>query len=310
MNAADLEPPWTRTRPSEDPASTSRGTTRGPFVNAMTVDVEDYFQVQAFADRISRDQWDGMTWRVERNTDAVLKLFDDFGIRATFFTLGCVAERFPATIRRIVDQGHELASHGYYHIQVHEKTPEEFHADVSRTKAVLEDAGGVAVRGYRAATFSISERTPWAFDVLAKAGYTYSSSVNPIRHDLYGIPDAPRFAYRPDGRSDLVEIPITTIQLGGRRYPCGGGGFFRLLPYAVSSWSRRRVHQKDGQPVVFYFHPWEIDLGQPRIDGLSVRTRLRHYINLNRMESRLRRLMRDFSWDRVDKVFLPGLGAA
>jgi len=274
-------------------------------VNAMSVDVEDYFQVQALSGRVRLEDWDGLPHRVERNTDAVLRLFSDAGIKATFFTLGWVAERYPALIRRIVEQGHELASHGWNHRRVDGQTPEQFSADIRKTKAVLEDAGGTAVIGYRAATFSISHRTPWAFEVLADAGYRYSSSVFPVRHDYYGMPDAPRFAFHPlEGRA-FDEYPMTTTRVGGRNLPCSGGGYFRLLPYPLLSWAMNRVNHDDQRPVIFYFHPWEIDPDQPRFDNLPFKSRVRHYTNLGRMEGKLRQLTQDFAWDRIDRVMLP-----
>jgi polysaccharide deacetylase family protein (PEP-CTERM system associated) len=274
-------------------------------VNAMSVDVEDYFQVLAFSQQVDRDDWDAFPCRVERNIDGILGLFDRHGTKATFFTLGWVAERYPRVIRRIVDGGHELASHGFAHVGVHEQTLEQFRADVRRTRSLLEDVGGTAVKGYRAASFSISAKTPWAFDVLGEEGYVYSSSVYPVRHDIYGMPDAPRFAFRPVDDGALLEIPITTCQLLGRNLPCGGGGYFRLAPYAWSRWAMRRVNHRDRQPCMFYFHPWEIDPDQPRIARASLKSRFRHYVNLGKMRSRLERLLVDFEWNRIDRVFLP-----
>lgn len=276
----------------------------GRIVNAMSVDVEDYFQVQAFANTVDRASWDNRECRVERNTENVLRLFDDAGIHATFFTLGWVAERYPELIRRIVDQGHELASRGYAHFRVDEQSPEEFRADIRKTKQLLEDTGGTPVRGYRAATFSIGARNLWAFDILRQEGYAYSSSVNPIQHDFYGMPDAPRFGFQPDGPSGIEEFPITTLRLGSRNFPCGGGGFFRLLPYPVYRWALRRVNAQDRKSCIFYFHPWEIDPDQPRIPNATLKTRFRHYLNLEKTASRLRALTRDFAWDRMDRVFL------
>ncbi|MGB8275224.1 MAG: XrtA system polysaccharide deacetylase [Alphaproteobacteria bacterium] len=269
----------------------------------MTVDVEDYFQVQAFAGTIARADWDNYSSRVERNVDALLRLFADCGIKTTFFTLGWIAERHGAMVRRIVAEGHELGSHGSTHIQVGTQTPDQFRADVRRAKRLLEDTAGVAVNGYRAASFSIGADTLWSFDVLAEEGHTYSSSIYPIRHDLYGMPDAPRFPFRPSAGSPLVEIPITTVRLLGRNWPCGGGGYFRLLPYALSRWMMRRVNARDGQPCVFYFHPWEIDPGQPRPPAIGAKSRFRHYTNLSRMAPRLRRLAADFAWGRMDDAF-------
>ncbi len=275
----------------------------GRIVNAISVDVEDYFQVQAFSDQIARSSWDDRECRVEANTDSVLRLFDDAGVHATFFTLGWVAERYPELVRRIVDQGHELASHGFAHFRVDAQTQDDFRADIRRTKQLLEDVGGVAVRGYRAATFSIGAGDLWAFDVLCEEGYAYSSSINPIRHDNYGMPDAPRFGFLPGGEAGIDEYPITTLRIGGRNYPCGGGGYFRLLPYTLLRWALRRVHADDKQPCIFYFHPWEIDPHQPRVPNITLKTRFRHYLNLGRMETRLRALTADFRWDRIDRVF-------
>jgi polysaccharide deacetylase family protein (PEP-CTERM system associated) len=290
----------------EAPASAARDI----IANAMSVDVEDWFQVQAFADRIDRADWDGFAPRVERNTEAVLDLFGEAGVKATFFTLGWVAERFPQLVRRIVADGHELASHGWAHVRVDSQTPEAFRQDIRRTKGVLEDVGAVAVAGYRAATFSIGARETWAFKVLAEEGYAYSSSIYPIRHDFYGMPDAPRFPFRPAGAEGTVEIPMTTVQLAGRNLPCSGGGYFRLLPYPVSRWQLRRVNRVDRQPCIFYFHPWEIDPEQPRQRGVSAKTAFRHYTGLGRMRGRLRRLLRDFSWTRMDRAFPATAGRA
>lgn len=275
-------------------------------VNAMTVDVEDYFQVSAFAAHIDRAAWSEHAPRVERNTDAVLALLEEACARATFFTLGWVAERYPALIRRIVAAGHELASHGFAHIRVHEQSPAAFRDDVRRTKTLLEDVGGVAVTGYRAASFSIGADTLWAHEVLAEEGYLYSSSIYPIRHDLYGMPEAPRLPFLPDRTEDFVECPLTTVRLLGRNLPCGGGGYFRLLPYIYSHWAMARFNRLEARPCIFYFHPWEIDPDQPRQRGVGWKTRFRHYTNLARMEGRLRRVLGDFSWDRMDRVF--GIG--
>jgi len=271
--------------------------------NAMTVDVEDYFQVGAFADIISRADWDSLPGRVERNTDRTLEMFSDCGTTATFFTLGWVAERHPELIRRIVDAGHELASHGHSHVRVDHQSEDEFRADAGRTRLLLEDTAGVAVTGYRAASFSIGPTTPWAHRVLAEQGYRYSSSINPIRHDHYGMPDAPRFAHRPDGADGVIELPMTTVRLFGRNLPCSGGGFFRLLPYALFRAGIRVVNRSESRPAIFYFHPWEIDPGQPRPDGIGAKARFRHYLNLDRMEGRLRRVLADFQWGRMDHVF-------
>ena len=275
----------------------------GRIVNAMSVDVEDYFQVSAFASHVARDDWSALPSRVERNTDKVMQLFADKGVKATFFTLGWIAERHPALIRRIVDAGHELASHGFAHFRATDQTPDEFRADVRRTKMLLEEVGGVAVQGYRAASFSIGAENLWALEVLAEEGYHYSSSIYPVRHDHYGMPDAPRFAHRPVERG-VLELPISTVRLAGRNLPVGGGGYFRLVPYAMFRWALNRLNRDDEMPAVFYFHPWEVDPDQPRPPGLSAKTRFRHYLNLGRMERRLATMLADFAWDRIDRVFL------
>lgn len=271
--------------------------------NAMSVDVEDYFQVSAFESRIKRDVWDELPARVEQNTNKILDIFGERRISATFFVLGWIAERYPQLVMRIVEEGHELASHGYGHVRVTQQRPREFRDDVSRSKDVLEDVAGVPVLGYRAPSYSIGVSNLWAFDELVKAGYRYSSSVYPIRHDLYGMPSAPRFTFCP-GKSEFREIPISTVRLGNRNVPCGGGGYFRLFPYPISRWAIRQVNNKDGQPCIFYFHPWEIDPNQPKQCGLNAITRFRHYHNIGRLEGRLKRLLSDFKWGRIDSVFL------
>jgi polysaccharide deacetylase family protein (PEP-CTERM system associated) len=273
-------------------------------VNAITVDVEDYFQVSAFEPYIRRCDWDKTPGRVEGNTNRILDIFDDCGVHGTFFMLGWVAERYPGLIKRIVDEGHELASHGYSHVRVTCQTREEFRDDATRTRILLENIGGCQVSGYRAASFSINGENLWALDELQGAGYRYSSSIYPMRHDIYGMPTAPRFAFYPNGEDGLIEIPITTLSIFNQRLPSGGGGYFRLLPYALSRWSLRRINNKERQPCVFYFHPWEIDPAQPRQYGLSYKTRFRHYVNLKRMECRLLSLLKDFRWDRMDRIFL------
>jgi polysaccharide deacetylase family protein (PEP-CTERM system associated) len=271
-------------------------------LNAMSVDVEDWFQVGAFEHVIHRSDWDSMPLRVERNAEAVLDLFDRADVKATFFTLGWVAERFPALIRRVAERGHEVASHGWDHQRVFTMDAQGFRADLARARAAIEDAAGVRVTGYRAPSFSIDARTPWAHLVLAEEGYGYSSSVAPIRHDHYGWREAPRFAFRPLAYADLIELPVTTVEVAGRRAAAGGGGFFRLLPYRFSSWAVARVNRRDRRPAVFYFHPWEIDPGQPRVADAPLRSRVRHYTNLSRMEPKLLRLLNSFRWGRTDKV--------
>lgn len=276
-------------------------------VNAMTVDVEDYFQVEAFARTVARDAWEGFPRRVEANTDRILALFAAAGVRATFFTLGWVAERHPLLVRRIVAAGHELASHGYGHARVVTLSPEQFRQDVVRAKALLEDIGGVPVAGYRAPTFSIGAATPFAYPVLAETGHRYSSSIYPVRHDLYGAPDAPRFPHAVAGGA-LWEVPMTTIRMRGQNLPISGGGYFRLLPYAVFRRGLAAFNRAEGRGGMFYTHPWEIDPGQPRIDGAGRLSRFRHYLNLARTAPRLELLLRDFAWGRMDEVF-PELAA-
>jgi polysaccharide deacetylase family protein (PEP-CTERM system associated) len=273
-----------------------------PITNALTVDVEDYFQVSAFAPYIDRAHWDQRECRVERNVDRILALFAEHGAHATFFTLGWVAERYPNLVRRIVEQGHELASHGHGHERASDLSPAAFHADIVRAKQTLEDISGRLVQGYRAPSFSIGSGNLWAFDALAKAGYRYSSSIYPIAHDHYGMPDSPRFAYRVS--SGVLEVPVTTLRVFRRNLPSSGGGYFRLMPYALSRWMLRHVNRVDREAAVFYFHPWEIDPDQPRVAGIDARTRFRHYLNLSRMERRLQSLLRDFTWGRMDEIFL------
>jgi len=269
-------------------------------VNGLSVDVEDWFQVGAFEDVIARGDWDGLASRVEDNVLAILDLFAEADVKATFFTLGWVARRNPALLRRIADTGHEVASHGYDHARVFTFDRNEFAADIKKARQVLEDATGVAVTGYRAPSFSIDARTPWAYMELAEQGYAYSSSVAPIVHDHYGWREAPRFAFKPLPWSALVEIPVTTAILGGRRVAAGGGGFFRVLPYAFSRWAIRQVNRRDGRPAVFYFHPWEIDPAQPRVGNAPIKSRLRHYTNLAVMAEKLRELVHEFAWGRMD----------
>jgi len=271
--------------------------------NAMTVDVEDYFQVSAFEPYIAKAQWDTLPHRVEVNTHKILDLFKEKNIKATFFTLGWLAERYPDLIKRIVTDGHELACHGYDHTRVTEQTPEQFRNDVSKTKKLLEDLSGEQVNGYRAASYSICANNLWALNVLQEEGFKYSSSIYPVKHDLYGIPDAPRFIYEPIENQNFKEIPITTVRFGDKNFPCGGGGFFRFYPYALSKWAFNRVNHQENEPGIFYFHPWEIDPEQPRQHGLSLKTRTRHYLNLHRMENRIKRLLTDFNWDTMENVF-------
>jgi len=274
--------------------------------NAMTVDVEDYFQVGAFENDIDRRDWDRLECRVERNLDVILAMFDDHQVKATFFTLGWIAERYPAAIRQIVDNGHELASHGMSHMRITDQSREEFTDDAGASKKLLEDIGGCDVKGYRAPSFSIGEKNIWALDVLHEAGYKYSSSIYPIRHDHYGMPSAPRFAFQPLQGRDFLEMPVTTVDVMGSKIPCGGGGYFRLLPYFISKSAMKRVNRKDGEACIFYFHPWEIDPGQPRQTRASLRSRFRHYTNLGIMEAKIRKALAQFQWGRMDEIFLNG----
>ncbi|WP_339864227.1 XrtA system polysaccharide deacetylase [Paremcibacter congregatus] len=276
--------------------------------NAMTVDVEDYFQVGAFEHDIDRNDWDNLECRVERNIDVILKMFDDHKVKATFFTLGWIAERFPHVVRLIVENGHELASHGMQHLRVTDQSRPEFTEDVIFSKKILEDIGGVGVKGYRAPSFSIGEKNLWALDVLAEAGFKYSSSIYPIQHDHYGMPSAPRFDFQPIDGQAFIEMPVTTVEVMGRKIPCGGGGYFRLLPYFISKAAMKRVNAKDQQPCIFYFHPWEIDPEQPRQTQAGLKSRFRHYTNLDVMETKIRKVLAEFDWGRMDQVFLERQG--
>lgn len=271
-----------------------------PIVNGLSVDVEDWFQVGAFEDVIDRSDWDNLALRVEDNVARILDLFDEAGVKATFFTLGWIAERAAPTMRRIAQAGHEIASHGYDHARVFNFDRKEFAADILKARKILEDTTGQRVSGYRAPSFSIDQRTPWAYEELAAQDYAYSSSVAPIVHDHYGWRDAPRFAFKPLPSSNLIEIPVTTAILGGKRVAAGGGGFFRVLPYAFSRWAIRQVNREEQRPAIFYFHPWEVDPDQPRVPGAPVKSRLRHYTNLDKMAPKLTQLVSDFSWGRMD----------
>jgi polysaccharide deacetylase family protein (PEP-CTERM system associated) len=268
--------------------------------NGLSVDVEDWFQVGAFEGTIDRADWPTLDCRVEANCDAVLALFADAGVQGTFFTLGWVAERYPALVRRIVAAGHELASHGYDHARVFTLDAASFAADLKKSRAILEDAGGTAITGYRAPSFSIDARTPWAHAVLAEQGYAYSSSVAPVVHDHYGWAASPRHGWRPLPDADLVEWPVTTARFAGRSL-AAGGGFMRILPYGVTHWALSQMN-REGHPAILYFHPWEIDPGQPRVASAPLRSKLRHYTGLSAMSGKLARLLSDFEWGRVDAL--------
>ncbi len=281
--------------------------------NAMTIDVEDYFHVSNFESVVARDSWASRESRVEANTDRLLELFDGASVRATFFVLAWVAERVPALVRRISDGGHEVASHGYAHRLIYDQTPDAFRDDVRVAKRMLEDVSGQAVDGYRAPSFSVTTRSLWALDVLIEEGYTYDSSIFPVHHDRYGIPDAERHAgivRRPSG--SIIEVPASTVRVGGMNFPIGGGGYFRQLPYQWTRWGIQRVNDREAAPAVFYLHPWEIDPGQPRLPGHWL-GRLRHYRNLHDTEARLKRLLRDFPFGTMRSLIqdapLPDLTA-
>lgn len=278
--------------------------------NAMSVDVEEWFQVQAFSGVIPRADWDGLGTRVEASTDRILARFAEAGVRATFFILGWVAERQPQLVRRIAAAGHEIASHGYGHELVSRIGETRFRTDIRHARRILEDVSGMAVRGYRAPTFSVGPAiTPWAHRVLAEEGYAYSSSVFPVGHDLYGAPDAPRAPHVPDP-DGVPELPMTTLRLMGRNLPCAGGGWFRLAPYPLFRAALRRVNGTERSSGVFYFHPWEVDPGQPRLADAPVRARFRHYARQGSMEARISRLLRDFAWGRIDEVFAAAIAGS
>jgi polysaccharide deacetylase family protein (PEP-CTERM system associated) len=275
-------------------------------VNAMTIDVEDYFQVSAFDAVVPRETWADLPSRVVANTERLLAMFADHGVAATFFVLGWVADRFPSLIQTIALAGHELASHGYAHRLVYEQTPAAFREDVRRAKAVIEDRSGQAVGGYRAPSYSITRESLWALDVLVEEGYRYDASIFPIRHDRYGIPDAPRHPHamtRPTGR--LTEAPPSTVRMGSMNFPVAGGGYFRLLPYGWTRWGIARINQHERKPAIFYLHPWEIDPDQPRLRA-GVISRFRHYRNLDKTEARLARLLRDFRFTTLARVLAEG----
>lgn len=281
--------------------STGAATKMGQITNALTIDVEDYFQVSAFAPYIARSEWNTTPCRVERNVDRILGLLSQRDSKATFFTLGWLAQRYPRTVRDIAAQGHEVASHGHAHLRASEQSHAEFDRDIRDAKHVLEDTIGMAVHGYRAPSFSIGQRNLWALERIAAAGYRYSSSVYPVKHDHYGWPAAPRFPFRTE--TGVLEIPVSTARVFGRNLPAGGGGYFRLAPYLLSRWALNHVNRIDRRPAVFYFHPWELDPQQPRVNGIGLRTRFRHYVNLSRTETKLKQLLSDFQWDRMDRVF-------
>ena len=276
-----------------------------PIINAMTVDVEDYFHVSAFEKVISPSDWQTCKPTVDYNTRRILDLFAQYDTKATFFILGWVAEAFPDLIREIAKQGHEVASHGMNHRRASTQSRAELKEDISASLAVLEDLSGQKVKGYRAPSFSIGKKNEWAFELLVELGIEYSSSTYPIEHDLYGTPDWPRFLYkRPEG---LIEIPVPTIRKNDKNIGIGGGGYFRLYPYFMSKKRIDTFHQQENQPYSFYFHPWEIDPKQPKVSGASFKSKVRHYINLSRMEAKIERLLKDYEWNTMASVYLQGL---
>jgi polysaccharide deacetylase family protein (PEP-CTERM system associated) len=279
--------------------------------NAMTIDVEDYFQVSAFAKQIKPSTWESFASRVERNTHRLLDLFDEHEVRVTFFVLGWIAERFPRLVRSLAARGHEVACHGYSHQLIYNQPPKTFWQETLRSKALLEDQVQKPVNGYRAASYSITKRSLWALDILAELEFSYDSSIFPVHHDFYGIPKSPRWPYRlitPSGGS-IIEFPLSTISISGYRLPVAGGGYFRLYPYALSRFALRHINSSDRRPFIFYMHPWEIDAEQPRISAGRLST-FRHYLNLSRCETRLKQLLADFRFEPVSEVIktLPALG--
>jgi polysaccharide deacetylase family protein (PEP-CTERM system associated) len=285
-----------------DVESTASGAL-SPLTDGLSVDVEDYFHVEAFADQIRREQWDGFPSRVHNNCERILRLFERHGWRATFFVLGWVAERNPGLVREISQAGHELACHSYAHRPVSSVGPEEFRDDLRRARDLIEDAAGVHIVGYRAPTFSVVRRSVWAMEILAEEGFLYDSSIFPIRHDIYGFPEFPRFLQRIElpSKREIFEVPMSTIRMAGINWPFGGGGYLRLLPMSYTCWAIRRLHRQDKQPFVLYFHPWELDVAQPRLKG-QWKSELRHYIGLARMEARLKILLRRCQFEPLESL--------
>jgi polysaccharide deacetylase family protein (PEP-CTERM system associated) len=278
-----------------------------PIINAMTVDVEDYFHVSAFENSINKSDWTKMPLRVEKNTYRLLELFAEHNIKSTFFTLGWVAERCPNLIKAIVEQGHELASHGFAHQRITEMSQDDFFTDVKKSKSILEQLSGTEVIGYRAPSFSINDSNTWVYEKLIELGFKYSSSTYPIQHDLYGVPNWPRFINERSESfegNNILEIPIPTLRNNEYNTGIGGGGYFRLYPYWLSKRRIDKFHKQENQPYSFYFHPWEIDPEQPRIKEAPLKSKFRHYINLSRMEGKLENLLKDYQWDTMKSVYL------
>jgi polysaccharide deacetylase family protein (PEP-CTERM system associated) len=274
-------------------------------LNALTIDVEDYYHVTGFESVIQRADWDGYESRVERNTLRLLDLLDTHHTRATFFVLGWVAERHPQLVRTIHARGHEVASHGYAHQRIYTQTPQQFRQETQRSMRILEDVIGQRILGYRAASYSITRESLWALDILVEEGFTYDSSIFPIRHDRYGIPDYQRFCHKltSHGKGELIEFPLSTVRLAGINIPIAGGGYFRLFPYSLIQWGLKRINAQERQPVIVYLHPWEIDTEQPRIHANAL-ARFRQYCNLKKTEDRLVRLLQDFSFGTVSAVLM------
>ena len=285
-----------------------KATQDGSPIHAMTCDVEDYFQVSAFNDRVDRRDWEKLDCRIPRNVDLILARFSDTRTKGTFFILGWVAKHYPEVVRRIVAAGHEVASHGMEHRRVWQQSSVEFREDASSARKLLEDVSGTRVVGYRAASWSMDERTPWAHDMLAEAGYMYSSSIYPISHDHFGMPDAPTNPFFV-GDSGVLEVPASVVRLLGRNVPTAGGGYFRLYPLIISLWLIQKFQAPGSHPFVFYFHPWEMDPDQPRVDGASAKARFRHYLNLRKFDARLQALLKQFNWGRMDEIYLDGESA-
>lgn len=272
-------------------------------LNALTIDVEDYFMVSAFADKVKFEDWHRQECRIEKNTYRILELLNEYKVKATFFVLGWIAERYPQLIKDISSSGHEIASHGYNHRLIYDQTADEFRKDIRKTKKILEDITGEPVVGYRATSFSVIKKTFWALDILVQEGFKYDSSIFPIIHDRYGIIDFSRFPVRVNlnGSGGILEFPLSTIRLFNSNFPVAGGGYFRLFPYMFFKKGIKRINNLEKQPAIFYFHPWEIDPKQP-VQNVGWKTRIRHYTNLRKTEDRLKRLLSDFRWGRVSDV--------
>ena len=275
-------------------------------INALTIDLEDYFQVEAFASRINYNDWDNYPCHIEKNTKKILDILDFYQVKATFFCLGWIAKRYPLLIKTIAQKGHEIASHGYAHKPIYKQSPKEFREDIKRTKNILEDIIGKPVFGYRAPTYSITQKTLWALEILAEEGYKYDSSIFPIKHDLYGIPNAPRFpfviTFQRSNVQTFFEFPLTTLRILNINIPIAGGGYFRLFPYVFIKNALKYINIKEKKPFIFYLHPWELDPNQPRINHIPWRSRFRHYVNLHKTEKKLKKLLSDFKFNTVLKI--------